>query len=52
MVERLAVNEKVTGSNPVSGAKFDDTNSKFLEELDCSPSPAIILWTLCADFTF
>jgi len=26
------------GFNP--GAKFDDTNSKFSDELDCSPSPA------------
>jgi hypothetical protein len=25
---------------PVWGAKFDDTNSKFSDELVCSPSPA------------
>ncbi len=39
MVERLAVNQWVAGSSPAPGANFDDTNSKFSDELDCSPSP-------------
>lgn len=32
--------ENMFGFRPIYGAKFDDTNSKFLDEQVCSPSPA------------
>ncbi|MDI6734286.1 MAG: hypothetical protein QMD50_02220 [Patescibacteria group bacterium] len=31
----------VVGSSPTRGAREYDTNSKFSDEPDCSPSPAI-----------
>ena len=43
MVARLAVNEKVVGSNPTRGAKEYDTNSLFLGEIVFSRS------AFCAD---